>query len=62
MKRKKGKRFVQTDIDVTPFGSAIVYVDQKTGVNYVLLEYAQGSGACVMLDADGKPVITPIED
>ena len=62
MKRRKGKRFVQTSVDITMYGSAIVFVDQETGVNYVLLESTKNAGVSVMLNADGTPVVTPIED
>ncbi len=42
-----------------------VYVDTLTGVNYLLLicnTNNMGSGLTVLLDADGKPVVTPIDE
>lgn len=42
-----------------------VYVDTLTGVNYLLLicnTNNMGSGLTVLLDADGKPVVTPLDE
>jgi len=36
-----------------------IWVDKKTGVNYLYRVYGQGAGLTVMLDADGKPLVTP---
>ena len=45
------------------FGEIKVLVDIITGVNYL---YVQGSGAgaglCVMVDTNGKPIVTPINN
>ena len=40
-----------------------VVVDTETGVNYVLGSHnkASGTGMTVLLGADGKPLITPID-
>ena len=40
-----------------------VVVDTETGVNYVLGSHnkASGTGMTVLLDADGKPLITPMD-
>ena len=39
-----------------------IIVDTETGVNYVLASSSltAGCGMSVLLDADGKPVVTPI--
>ena len=39
-----------------------IIVDTETGVNYVLSSSSLtvGCGMSVLLDADGKPVVTPI--
>ncbi len=39
-----------------------IIVDTETGVNYVLASSSLtvGCGMSVLLDADGKPVVTPI--
>ena len=38
-----------------------IWVDQETGVNYVWRGSGYAGGLTVLLDRDGKPVITPIE-
>ena len=40
-----------------------IIVDTETGVNYVLGSHnkASGTGMTVLLDADGKPLITPVD-
>ncbi|MCX4267277.1 MAG: DUF6440 family protein [Lachnospiraceae bacterium] len=40
-----------------------IIVDKETGVNYLLASSSltSGCGLTVLLDKDGKPVITPIE-
>ena len=39
-----------------------VIVDTETGVNYLMGSHnmASGTGMTVLLDKDGKPVVTPI--
>ena len=40
-----------------------IIVDKETGVNYLLASSSltTGCGLTVLLDKDGKPVVTPIE-
>ena len=38
-----------------------VWVDRETGVNYLWRATGYAGGLTVLLDRDGKPVITPIE-
>ncbi len=40
-----------------------IIVDKETGVNYLLASSSltSGCGLTVLLDKDGKPVVTPIE-
>ena len=38
-----------------------ILVDKETGVNYVFGFNGYAGGMTVLLDKDGKPVITPIE-
>ncbi|MDE6890202.1 MAG: xylan 1,4-beta-xylosidase [Lachnospiraceae bacterium] len=42
---------------------AKVIVDTETGVNYLLASHdlRVGTGLTVMVDKDGKPVVTPID-
>ncbi len=55
------ERFVETySQGVTNIRKIIV--DTETGVNYVLMSSnkTSGRGVTVLLDRDGKPVITPV--
>lgn len=38
-----------------------VWVDTETGVNYLFYQSGHAGGMTVLLDKDGKPVITPVE-
>lgn len=37
-----------------------IWVDQKTGVNYLYSASGYSGGLTVLLDREGKPVITPV--
>jgi hypothetical protein len=37
-----------------------VFVDKETGVNYLFASEGSGGGLTVLLDKDGKPVVTPV--
>jgi len=37
-----------------------VWVDRETGVNYVMRNSGYAGGMTVLLDRDGKPVISPV--
>lgn len=54
------KRFIETysqgTIDIKR-----VIVDTETGVNYLLLETSLGGGITVLVDKDGKPIVTPVD-
>ena len=41
-----------------------IYVDRKTGVNYLFSSCGNAGGMCVLVDRDGKPIVStlPIED
>ena len=41
-------------------GSMEIWVDKETGVNYVCHHSGYSGGMTVLLDKDGKPVITPV--
>lgn len=36
-----------------------IWVDKETGVNYIFHQSGYAGGMTVLLDKDGKPVITP---
>lgn len=38
-----------------------ILVDRVTGVNYLCAAWGHGTGLTPLLDADGKPVVTPME-
>ena len=58
---KEQKRLVKTYSDGA-FGSNEIWVDRKTGVNYLFHAAGYAGGLTVLLDRDGKPIITPIRD
>lgn len=39
-----------------------IWVDKETGVNYLFREDGYAGGMTVLLDRDGKPVVTPVEN
>ena len=55
----KEKRFVKVSTDGA-FGNNEIWVDRQTGVNYLYHSGGYGGGLCVLVDREGKPIITPI--
>jgi len=54
-------RFIKTYTQGNSFTQIVqVWVDKKTGVNYVFMQSGYGGGLSPLLNADGKPVITPV--
>ena len=43
-------------------GTIEVLVDKETGVNYLYHASGYGGGLTVMLDKDGKPIVTAVEE
>ena len=43
-------------------GSVEILVDKETGVNYLYRISGYSGGLTVLLDKDGKPIVTPIEE
>ena len=41
-------------------GSIEIWIDTETGVNYLYRAAGYGGGLTVLLDKDGKPVVTPV--
>ena len=37
-----------------------IYVDRKTGVNYLFSACGNAGGLCVLVDRDGKPIVSPL--
>jgi len=38
-----------------------IWVDRETGVNYIYRAGGYGGGLTVLVDKDGKPVVTPVD-
>lgn len=58
---KQGNRFEVTFVQKITLGSTIeVWVDKETGVNYIYRRDGYSGGLTVMLDADGKPVVSKV--
>ena len=62
MKPIKSKRFICTEISGGAFSGVQcrVLVDRKTGVNYLFSSSGNAGGLCVLVDAMGKPIVTPV--
>lgn len=43
-------------------GSTEIWVDKETGINYLYHASGYAGGLTVLLDRDGKPIVTPPED
>ena len=61
-KKKNTNRFICSEISGGAFEAvqARVLVDRQTGVNYLFACSGYSGGLTVLLDADGKPVVTPV--
>ena len=56
-KERFEKTYAQGKINVTE-----IWVDKKTGVNYVFHVSGYAGGLTPLLDRDGKPVVSPVID
>ncbi len=54
----KEKRFEK--VYTQGMGSMEVWVDKETGVHYLYRQSGYAGGMTVLLDKDGKPVVTPV--
>lgn len=59
---KKEDRFIKTAVDGGGLTDSRmeIYVDRKTGVNYLFAQAGYAGGLCVLVDRDGKPIVTPV--
>ncbi|MBQ9797148.1 MAG: xylan 1,4-beta-xylosidase [Clostridia bacterium] len=55
----KNDRFVK--VYTQGMGSTEIWVDRETGVNYLYHASGYSGGLTVLLDQEGKPVITSVE-
>lgn len=56
----KEKRFIE--VYKQGAGSTTILVDKETGVNYFYHSSGYAGGMSVLVDQDGKPIVTPIEE
>ena len=58
----KEDRFIKTVVDSGGFSEnyMAIYVDKKTGVNYLFSSYGNAGGMCVLVDRDGRPIVTTV--
>lgn len=54
----KEKRFEK--VYTQGMGSMEIWVDKETGVNYLYRQSGYAGGMTVLLDKDGKPIVTPV--
>ncbi len=61
---KKDKRFIEAYKEQSGiFGpESSLVVDKNTGVTYLIINNLYGTGVTPLLDKDGKPVISNIDD
>ena len=60
MKPPKTDRFITKEICNTNMTQQRVLVDKQTGVNYLWMASGYAGGLTVMVDAEGKPIVTPV--
>ena len=56
------KRFVKTYNQGFWDRTMEIWVDKKTGVNYLVTQSGYSGGMTVLVDAYGKPIVTPIRE
>ena len=56
----KDKRFIK--IYSQTLGSMEIWVDKVTGVNYLYRQSGYSGGLTVLVDAEGKPVISSLSE
>ena len=57
---KKDKRFIKVFSEA--MGENQIIVDSQTGVNYFYHNSGYSGGLTVLVDKDGKPIITAVEE
>ena len=55
---RKEERFIR--IHSENMGCEQILVDKKTGVNYLFVQSGYTGGLTVLVDATGKPIVTPV--
>ncbi len=59
---KKEERFVKTFSQGFWDRTMEIWVDKQTGVNYLCTQSGYSGGMTVLVDREGKPVVTPVRD
>lgn len=58
---QKDERFVKVLSEGNTFGwQRTIWIDRETGVNYLWMASDPGGGLTVLLDRDGKPVVSSL--
>ena len=59
---KKEDRFIKTVVDSGGLSDnrMEIYVDRQTGVNYLFACSGYAGGLCVLVDREGKPIVTSV--
>ena len=61
MAKKKEERFLKIYAQGNSFGTMTqIWVDRKTGVNYLFQQTGYAGGLTPLLNRDGTPVVTPV--
>ena len=61
MKPTKTNRFICTEISGGAFDlQQRILVDRQTGVNYLWTSGGYAGGLTVLVDAEGRPIVTPV--
>jgi len=55
---KKEERFIRVHSE--NFGSEMILVDKKTGVNYLFVQSGYAGGLTPLLNPDGTPMVTSV--
>lgn len=55
---KKEERFIRVHSE--NMGCEQIVIDKKTGVNYLFVQSGYAGGLTVLVDATGKPIVTPV--
>ena len=58
----KEDRFIKTVVDNGGLSEnyMAIYVDRQTGVNYLFTQSGYAGGMCVLVDRDGRPIVTTV--
>ncbi|MEA5060147.1 MAG: hypothetical protein EOM66_02010 [Clostridia bacterium] len=59
---KEDNRFIRVHHENGWSGTNEIWVDRQTGVNYLYHSGGYSGGLCVCIDADGKPIITRLDE